>query len=259
MHRLRVIISETEVEQFVLRRYVRPERGVEEPDIVEREGRALRFAATLDLPTPELVASDPTGAEAGVPAVLMSYLPGRVDWSPSDMTRWLQRLADLLPAIHGASPPPGVIRGFAPYGQVSYEPPTWARSSAVWAEAVEIFHGPSPDGLPHVFIHRDFHPGNVLWRRGKVTGVVDWASASIGPASVDVGHCRGNLFRYGLDVADRFTDIWERLTGAEYHPWADIVTIVGFLDGLRDDPPPDRFVIEDALARAVARLRGSPA
>lgn len=46
----------------------------------------------------------------------------------------------------------------------------------------------------------------------------------------------------------------ERLTGATYHPWADVVTIIGSLDELRDEPGDDRFLVEEALARAVAQL-----
>jgi hypothetical protein len=54
----------------------------------------------------------------------MSRLPGRVDWWPSDMDRWLRRLARLLPRIHAAPlPPVGVLRPFAPYPQASYRPP----------------------------------------------------------------------------------------------------------------------------------------
>jgi hypothetical protein len=131
----------------------------------------------------------------------------------------------------------------------------------VWERAVELFHRPVPDGADQaVFLHRDFHPGNVLWRRGTVTGVVDWASASVGPAWVDVGHCRGNLFAYGLEAADRFTRMWQRHSGQPYHPVADVVTIIGGLDDLRGTPPPapERAAVEDALARAVADLTGPP-
>ena len=46
------------------------------------------------------------------------------------------------------------------------------------------------------------------------------------------------------------------LTGATYNPWADVVTIIGTLDGMREEPPPpaERVIIEDALAQAVAAL-----
>ncbi|MGH9082127.1 MAG: phosphotransferase [Acidimicrobiales bacterium] len=98
--------------------------------------------------------------------------------------------------------------------------------------------------------------GNVLWQRGVVSEVVDWQAASIGPAVVDVGHCRANLLGLGADVAERFTGLWERVSGSTYHPWADVVAIVGFLDGLEDGPGSDAFVTEQALARAVAELGG---
>src|SRR6266851_2616655 len=176
--------------QAVLRRYVRPEVNAEEPDIAAREARALRVAGSAGVPTPALLAVDPGGTAAGVPAVLMSRLPGRVDWWPSDTGRWLQHLARLLPAIHAAPlPPPGTIGPFAPYPQASYQPPAWARYPAVWERAAEISHGPAPR-LPAVLVHRDFHPGNVLWRRGRVSGVVDWQAACTGPAVADVAHCR---------------------------------------------------------------------
>ena len=101
--------------QAVLRRYVRPELNAEEPDIAEREARALGVAESVGVPTPVLLAVDPAGTEAGVPAVLMSRLPGRVDWWPSDTGRWLRRLAEVLPAIHTAPlPPAGLIGPFAP-------------------------------------------------------------------------------------------------------------------------------------------------
>jgi aminoglycoside/choline kinase family phosphotransferase len=107
-----------------------------------------------------------------------------------------------------------------------------------------------------VLLHRDFHPGNVLWRRGRVSGVVDWLGACSGPASADVAHCRINLLTMGTEVASRFTVRWERVAGATYHPWGDVVTVVGFLDDLHDDWGSERLLVEDMLARAIAELAG---
>jgi len=241
--------------QAVLRRYVRPEHNEQEPDAAGREARALRVAWRAGLPTPALLAVDPDGAGAGVPAVLMSRLPGRIDWWPSDMERWLRHLAEILPIIHTAPLlPAGGLRPFAPHPQVSYQPPGWARYPHVWERAAEISHQPPPR-LPAVLLHRDFHPGNVLWRRGTVSGVVDWQDACTGPAAADVAHCRINLLDFGTDAAQRFTSLWQRAAGATYHPWADVVTIIGFLDDLRDES--EWLLIEDTLARAVAELGGN--
>ena len=242
----------------VLRRYVRPELNAEQPDIAAREACSLSFAETIDVPTPVLLALDPTGADSDTPALLMSHLPGRVDWWPTDIETWLRRLADLLPGIHRASlPPPGTIPAFRPYPQKTYRPPPWARHPTVWERAVEIFHAPAP-ALPSVFIQRDFHPGNVLWRRATVSGVVDWQSACIGPAAIDVGHCRANLLGYSRWVAERFTQLWEQAADMTYHPWIDIVTVMDFLDDLHDGWGSERLLIEDMLASAVSELGSGP-
>jgi aminoglycoside phosphotransferase (APT) family kinase protein len=243
--------------QAVLRRYVRPELNAEEPDIAEHEALALHAARRTDVPTPALLAADPTGTVAGVPAVLMSRLPGKVDWWPANADRWLRRLAEILPAIHATPlPTAGMLPRFAPYRQDSYQPPGWARHPRVWERAAQISFEPPPN-VPTVLLHRDFHPGNVLWRRSTVSGVVDWLGACTGPAAADVAHCRINLLGFGIDAVQRFTSSWQQADGAAYHPWGDVVTIIGFLNDLRDGWGPEQYLVEDMLARAVAELGGN--
>jgi aminoglycoside phosphotransferase (APT) family kinase protein len=83
VHLVTVRRPDGERAQAVLRRYVRPDP--DEPDPAACEARALRLAAAADVPTPALLAVDPDGTQSGVPALLMSRLPGRVDWWPSDL------------------------------------------------------------------------------------------------------------------------------------------------------------------------------
>jgi hypothetical protein len=170
-----------------------------------------------------------------------------MDWWPKDMERQLRRLAEVPPRIHTAPlPAPGIIRPCAPYPLTTDEPPAWARQPKVWQQGVEIAFGPPP-AIPAVLIQREFHPGNVLWRRGVVSGVVDWQAASVGASAIDIGHCRSNLLRFRRDVADRFTHApvgigaWCRLP-----PWADVVTIIGFLDDPLSDWRSEGHVIEQS-------------
>jgi aminoglycoside phosphotransferase (APT) family kinase protein len=241
---------------LVLRCLVQPDE--DEPDPVEREAAALRAAAGVGVPTPLAVATDPNGDEAGVPAVLMTRLVGRVVWDPKDTRRWLAGLARVLPQIHEGDAAITGLGHFFTYQQRSFEPPKWATEPRVWERAVEIFHGPVLEA-ERCFIHRDFHPGNVLWHRGRITGVVDWESGCIGPPSVDISHCRSNLLGYAPDLAAEFTRLAETCLGRDFHPWADIASLIGTLDGLRRTPPSPagRIAVERAIATAVSELGGA--
>lgn len=201
-------------------------------------------------------AVDPTGESVGVPAVLMTRVAGRVAWDPrGGVDRWLRRLADTLPPVHAVVVRSEGVGRYFNYEQDSYAPPQWAANPAVWERAVDIFHGPILED-DRCFVHRDFHPGNVLWQRGRVTSVVDWQSACTGPPSVDIGHCRANLLGYAPELADVFTRHAEEALGITFHPWADIAALIGMLDGLRRTPPrpSGRTAIEAAVAHAVAAL-----
>lgn len=63
------------------------------------------------------------------------------------------------------------------------------------------------------FLHRDFHPGNVLFEGDnddlRISGVVDWVETSWGPADLDVAHCSTALALLhgvptGMGFADRY-------------------------------------------------------
>jgi aminoglycoside phosphotransferase (APT) family kinase protein len=242
--------------RVILRRYVIPVVIDEEPDIIEQEVSALRVLERSAALTPVPIVSDEAAVHADVPALVMSFLPGRVDWAPANLESWLRRLAETLLLIH-ATPwrANDGIRAFRPYKPERWEPPPWLRDPSIWDRAVAVFHAPPTDHAK-VFINRDYHPGNVLFRRGKVTGVVDWQAAAIGPPSVDVAHCRANLIsRFGLEVADRFTTIWQEVSGQHYHPWAESAMAVDALGWLGTSATRrERQDIETSIARALGEL-----
>ncbi|GGA54207.1 hypothetical protein GCM10007416_29250 [Kroppenstedtia guangzhouensis] len=69
------------------------------------------------------------------------------------------------------------------------------------------------------FIHRDFHPANILWEEDRISGVVDWVNAYRGPAEVDVAHCRIKLaLMVGLEAAESFSQAYEQCSGQGYDP-----------------------------------------
>jgi hypothetical protein len=66
-----------------------------------------------------------------------------------------------------------------------------------------------------------------------------------------------NLLTFGTDAAERFAASRQHAAGSAYHLWADVVTVICFLDDLRDGRGSERLLVEDMLGRAVAELGGN--
>lgn len=238
------------LDRVVLRRYVLDWVVTEEPHIPGNEALALQLVADNPdgIPAPRLIASDPDGSQLGVPATLMTALPGSLVWDPPKRTPWLRALAELAVRIH-ALPAPSRLADWSPYEPYARTPPPWSEHPDAWLTAYELWDGPPPPS-ERVLVHRDFHPGNVLWSDGAITGVIDWVSTCAGPPEEDISHCRANLAaHHGQDWADEFLEIWQGLTGKrDYHPYWDLTSVVSF-DHDQVSPPLDTFV-----AAAAARL-----
>ncbi len=218
---------------YVIRQFDNAEWLREEPDLALHEAESLRRAFRSGLPTPQVVAFDETGRDCGVPAVLMTRLEGTVVLRPRLMSSWLDGLAESLARIHA------VEAGNFPWVYFTYrdiaslEIPSWSRVPGLWDQAISRVRGPRPEYEPR-FIHRDYHPTNILWARGAVSGVVDWVNACRGPSGIDVGHCRVNLaMLFGVSAADAFLAAYERHAGPSfsYDSYWDLLSLIDILFG----------------------------
>ncbi|MFJ9392229.1 phosphotransferase family protein [Nocardioides sp. NPDC101246] len=237
-------------EEVVLRLMTNePWRTHGEP-LTTRESEIQRMLATTVVPAPRSLALDAAGERCGHPAHLMTLRPGVIEPQRDDDAS-LSRLAELLASIHVIRPTSDV-RSYQSWAwEAKFVVPAWASDAVLWEDAFALLCSEPPTYDP-CFIHRDFHPRNVLWDRGEISGVVDWVEASIGPAWLDVAHCATNLaIVHGSEVADRFAGAYTTMTGREPQPYFDVMDVVGFL------PPPGKqsFITDPAdLARLEERL-----
>jgi Ser/Thr protein kinase RdoA (MazF antagonist) len=172
---------------------------------------------------PEVVAADTTGEVIGdgVPALLMTFRPGRAIAVPD-----LHRLAETAAHIHAINADDLGHEYFPWYADTTTAPPPLSARPAIWERALDLWHNHMPPYRP-VFIHRDYHPGNVLWSRGRVSGIVDWANACRGPWGCDIAHCRNNLIGLsGYDAADRFQRAYESITGETFDPFWELASVM---------------------------------
>ena len=253
----------------VLRLYNNAAWLAEEPDVPRREAAALVRVTAAGLVAPALLACDPDGAASGgVPCLLMTRLPGEVVLLPDNLDRWLHGLADALVPVH-AIPADGFPWEYAPYADLAaLTPPPWSRVPALWARAIALAHEPPPPA-PTSFIHRDYHPNNVLWRSTRVSGIVDWTMACRGDANVDVAWCRKNLlFLHGPEAAETFLRAYQAVAGPSfvYRPYWDVLVLLEELPGPPSPYPPwaefgaivtaavMRERLDDYLESVLARL-----
>jgi aminoglycoside phosphotransferase (APT) family kinase protein len=218
---------------FVLRRFTDEEWVRREPDLAVREAASVQQAARAGLPAPELVATDRDGSYCGVPATLVSKLPGEVVLQPANWQEWLDGLARAASQIHRVDAA-GFRWKYRRYNdREALAVPSWSRQPEAWKRAIEIVQSPAPP-YRECFIHRDYHPSNVLWFNGRVSGVVDWVNACRGPAGIDVAWCRHNLANlHGVSVADDFLSAYIVAAGSEFHynPYWDLMSVVELLPG----------------------------
>ena len=223
--------------KLVLRQFVHREWFKREPDVASREAAILRILEPSDVPAPRLIAVDDDGAESGHPSVLMTHLPGSVVLEPEDVGQWLDAMASALLTIHEVIVAPDELPQTY-YRYIADEDltvPDWSHEPNAWRAAFGAIAEPPPEYEP-TFIHRDYHPANILFADGRISGVIDWVSACRGPTGADVGHCRRNLaLLHSVDTAEEFRAAYERLSGLDQDPYWDLMTAVEVL------PEPEMF------------------
>ena len=180
------------------------------------EWKRLVFAERLSVPTPEPIAFDRRCEWFGIPSIVMSKLPGRPDVAPSDLDSWLEEFARVQAEIHSApaNRVPAVMRAreiiAQPVGDHEL-PPSPEVDAAIRYVGRRFARARTRD---LVIGHGDAHPGNVLWSRGRISGVTDWHHAGLFPRGHEVAYARADIaVLVGPRAADHYLEAYERLAG----------------------------------------------
>ncbi|MFF3391367.1 phosphotransferase family protein [Streptomyces sp. NPDC002669] len=216
---------------LVLRSFVKPFYVRHAPGLLTREADVLRLLEGTGVPAARLVAVDAVGEHCDHPSLLMTLLPGEVRVDDAGAAERAGLLAGQLAAVHRIE----VTDRTRPRDYQAWTAPDRVRvpegtgRPLLWRRAIEAIRR-EPPAYEACFLHRDFHPGNVLFTgQGsgtRIGGVVDWVETSWGPADLDVAHCSTALALLhgvpaGTDFAERYAEAGGRpvASGADHLYW----------------------------------------
>jgi aminoglycoside phosphotransferase (APT) family kinase protein len=173
------------------------------------EERVLKALDGLDGLAPILLSSDLDGRWSTAPTLLLSWLDGEADITPIDPENWAVQLGRALATVHAV--PSDRLRTMPSVfdrsgsSQQALAGPLTTRVRCGW---------PQITASAEVLTHCDYWSGNVVWRDGKLTGVVDWSGGASGPRGFDVGWCRLDLvLLFDEHIADLFSVAYLDSTG----------------------------------------------
>ncbi len=196
-----------------------------------REFKTFKLVKANGIPVPQPIYLDDEGKILGTPGIVTRYVPGELMMAPSnppaDPSSWARALATMLTRIHSIFCD-SVAQSFlldanaeATWFARSKTAPDYMKAhpdgALVWKAVRERL--PDLAEASPALVHIDYYPGNILWKDGRITAVLDWEEAAYGDPGIDVAYCRMDMVLSGLDqAADEFLAAYE----AEMGPVANL-------------------------------------
>ena len=218
-----------------------------DPERAAADFHGLRIARKHGIPAPEPLYLDRTGDLLGLPGIVTGFIEGEQvscledvrSWAV-DIARMLLRVPDARPSVEDRSH----IYDGREMG-LYFLRDSWPQTMAGHPLTAPIFEAvlelrTSLGRVRPVFLHMDYWPGNILWHRGRISGLVDWDASSYGDPALDVGYFRMNMYLRGIkEAAGIFLDYYESESGP--------VENLGFWElacAARPLPAPARWLLE---------------
>ena len=188
-----------------------------DPDTAANEARVLDALGGSGLPAPRVLDVAPSRGLLPRPFLVITVLDGAPDHDPSDRVDAALQMAGFLARLHAidagrddlAAVPrrPGPLDGPAGWRA---GPPAAFRGARDLLDAAR----PPPARNPEALLHGDFWAGNVLWRDGRLSGVVDWEDAAVGDPLADLAIARVDMsWGFGREAMEAFTARYAARTG----------------------------------------------
>jgi aminoglycoside phosphotransferase (APT) family kinase protein len=187
--------------------------------IAADEFKLLQMLHTAGLAAPKPYHLDQSGEIFPTPIVVVEYIEGEPEFAPSNLADLILQMAAHLSRIHGVDcskldlsflPKQGEI-----YARAFRERPTKVDESLDEGRIRDTLESvwPLPQRNESVLLHGDYWPGNILWKDGRLVGIIDWEDAKLGDPLADLANSRlESLWAFGIDAMHSFTRCYQSMT-----------------------------------------------
>ena len=142
--------------------------------------------------------------------MLMTYLEGTIEIPKIKNFGFLNKMVGILKNIHNVDTKilPTLPCRFDP----TYDLFEFLPNARINKELKAILKGYDTSySVKPVLLHGDFWPGNILWTKDEISGVLDWEYAAIGDPVSDLAVASLELkYDYGKRGVDRFLDLYSK-------------------------------------------------
>jgi aminoglycoside phosphotransferase (APT) family kinase protein len=207
--------------KVTLRRFVRRGHAYSTPEHVTHEFEVLRLLERAGIPAPRPTLLDANGEYFGVPAIVISYLPGQPLFPTTNIAAWTEGLGRVLLTVHAVTPDrfdlswlnvclrDGMRERINEWRDEAPGDPLAREMHTVLEAELDSIDFSEP-----TLVHDDYWSGNTVAYRGRISGIMDWTSAEVGDPRTDVAECRIDMvLSHDIEVADAFRRDYERLAG----------------------------------------------
>lgn len=215
---LEILRADGQVQRWVVRQHGEVDRQ-RNPQLAAHEFKLLQILQRAGVAVPQPYYVDPTGEILGLPALVVEFIEGTTEFSPTDVEGFAYQLAVQLHKIHQLD-----TRHF----DLDFLP---KQNNALPSRSAQLddslSEGRIRDALeecdpllhanPPTLLHGDYWPGNILWKETRLAAVLDWEDAQIGDPLADVANCRFELhWTVSREAIDRFTDHYRALSTLDF-------------------------------------------
>jgi aminoglycoside phosphotransferase (APT) family kinase protein len=199
----------------VILRVARADRAAKTATEVAAMTYAARVAGGA-FPVAELLGYD-LAERTGHGLVLTTRVPGTSVIPPGpdpERLRALGAVAALISSIQLTPAPPLPVRS-RPIEADDFAGMRRAQGASDLLRAAEAAVAATrPDDGRLGLVHGDLWSGNTLWHDGRLTAVLDWDCAGVGPAGIDLGSLRCDAaWCHGVEAAEHILRGWEAEAG----------------------------------------------